>query len=179
MQCYYIYVPGGTFTPPLEESMADRLPEDYAKTVTYPWFRAILIKANKDRCWSWSEICPDAIIGFTPKGSAQMGHPGREVNKRGDNRDSTRSYLVTRSLQGHTRENAACGHANLLVSEAYSSFLGYYLSSLQPLGIGIRARGVNLALQIRELAKGLALLQAIPLVSRNPRNGIHNGVLAD
>lgn len=68
-QGYGIYIPGGTFKPPLEESLAYKLPEDYAKTVAYPWFRKLLTKASEGRPWTWTEICPDAIIGFTPNGS--------------------------------------------------------------------------------------------------------------
>ncbi|KAL4869924.1 hypothetical protein BDV12DRAFT_184870 [Aspergillus spectabilis] len=67
---YGIYIPGGIFQPPLEESMADTLPEEYAKTVAYPWFRRILTAASKDRNWTWSEVCPDAVVGFSPNGSA-------------------------------------------------------------------------------------------------------------
>ncbi|KAL0941447.1 sirq protein [Colletotrichum truncatum] len=66
---YGIYVPGGTFQPPLEESMADNLPEDYAKTVAYPWFRKLLTKASEGKSWTWTEVCPDAVVGFTPNGS--------------------------------------------------------------------------------------------------------------
>ncbi|OHF00630.1 hypothetical protein CORC01_03947 [Colletotrichum orchidophilum] len=66
---YGIYTPGGTFKPPLEESMADNLPEDYAKTVAYPWWRKMLAEASKGKPWTWSEVCPDAVIGFTPNGS--------------------------------------------------------------------------------------------------------------
>ncbi|KAL3440571.1 hypothetical protein BJX65DRAFT_290232 [Aspergillus insuetus] len=66
---YGIYIPGGTFTPPLHESLADNLPEDYARTVAYPWFRQILTDASRDRKWTWTEICPDAVVGFTPNGS--------------------------------------------------------------------------------------------------------------
>ncbi|KAG7138989.1 Short chain dehydrogenase sirQ like protein [Verticillium longisporum] len=67
---YGIYNPGGTFTAPLVESMADTLPEDYAKTVAYPWFRQILTKASRGRSWTWTEVCPDAVVGFSPNGSA-------------------------------------------------------------------------------------------------------------
>ncbi|KAL5333215.1 hypothetical protein BJX70DRAFT_381772 [Aspergillus crustosus] len=67
---YGIYDPSGIFQPPLEESMADELPEDYAKTVAYPWFRRVLTTASEDRSWTWSEICPDAVVGFSPNGSA-------------------------------------------------------------------------------------------------------------
>lgn len=70
MQGYGIYVPGGTFTPPLVESMADNLPEDYAKTVAYPWFRKALAEVSEGRGWTWTEVCPDAVVGFTPRGSA-------------------------------------------------------------------------------------------------------------
>lgn len=49
--------------------MADELPEDYAKTVAYPWFRKILTEAGKDRSWTWCEVCPDAVVGFSPIGS--------------------------------------------------------------------------------------------------------------
>ncbi|KAK2779047.1 sirq protein [Colletotrichum kahawae] len=66
---YGIYVPGGTFPPPLEESMADNLPEDYAKTVAYPWYRQILSQASEGKSWTWTEVCPDAVVGFTPNGS--------------------------------------------------------------------------------------------------------------
>ncbi|OLN92064.1 3-oxo-Delta(4,5)-steroid 5-beta-reductase [Colletotrichum chlorophyti] len=66
---YGIYVPGGTFHAPLTESLADNLPENYAKTVAYPWFRKLLTKASEGKTWTWTEICPDAVVGFTPNGS--------------------------------------------------------------------------------------------------------------
>ncbi|KAM0289009.1 hypothetical protein ACHAO9_006518 [Fusarium lateritium] len=66
---YGIYIPGGIFTPPLKESMADTLPADYAKTVAYPWFRNILTEASAGREWSWTEVCPDVVVGFSPIGS--------------------------------------------------------------------------------------------------------------
>ncbi|KND91800.1 hypothetical protein TOPH_03463 [Tolypocladium ophioglossoides CBS 100239] len=65
---YGIYVPGGTFKAPLEESLADQLPEDYAGCA-YPLFRRILTKASHGRDWTWTEVCPDAVIGFSPNGS--------------------------------------------------------------------------------------------------------------
>ncbi|KAH8172301.1 sirq protein [Sarocladium implicatum] len=67
---YGIYIPGGTFEAPLSEAMADGLPADYEKTVAYPHFRRTLDKARKGHSWTWSEICPDAVVGFTPNGSA-------------------------------------------------------------------------------------------------------------
>ncbi|KAH8660323.1 hypothetical protein BX600DRAFT_383064 [Xylariales sp. PMI_506] len=66
---YGIYLPGGTFTPPLEEDMVDNLPADYAKTVVYPAYRELLNRASAGKQWTWCEVCPDAIIGFTPNGS--------------------------------------------------------------------------------------------------------------
>ncbi|KAK3490370.1 uncharacterized protein B0T23DRAFT_420873 [Neurospora hispaniola] len=66
---YGIYTPGGTFTPPLTEDMVKNLPPDYAKTVVYPAYRELLSAASKGKHWTWCEVCPDAIIGFTPNGS--------------------------------------------------------------------------------------------------------------
>lgn len=63
-------MPGGTFAAPLEEKLADQLPQDYAKTCAYPWFRQILTRASQGRAWSWTEVCPDAVVGFSPNGSA-------------------------------------------------------------------------------------------------------------
>ncbi|KNG83243.1 hypothetical protein ANOM_009055 [Aspergillus nomiae NRRL 13137] len=71
---YGIYNPGGVFQPPLEESMADGLPEDYAKTVAYPWFRQILTEASKDRNWTWSESSADKPI--------EVPFPGSEAGYR-------------------------------------------------------------------------------------------------
>ncbi|KAI8627892.1 hypothetical protein F5Y19DRAFT_440263 [Xylariaceae sp. FL1651] len=66
---YGIYVPGGSFTPPLTEDMVNSLPPDYAKTVVYPEYRKLLSTASEGKNWTWCEICPDTIIGFTPNGS--------------------------------------------------------------------------------------------------------------
>ncbi|KAI0192424.1 hypothetical protein F4808DRAFT_443121 [Astrocystis sublimbata] len=66
---YGIYLPGGVFTPPLTEDMVENLPPDYAKTCVYPANRELLNKASEGRKWTWCEVCPDAIIGFTPNGS--------------------------------------------------------------------------------------------------------------
>ncbi|KAJ3564393.1 hypothetical protein NPX13_g7861 [Xylaria arbuscula] len=66
---YGIYAPGGVFTPPLAEAMVNNLPPDYEKTVVYPVYRRILSAASEGRNWTWCEVCPDAIIGFTPNGS--------------------------------------------------------------------------------------------------------------
>ncbi|GKZ27356.1 hypothetical protein AbraIFM66951_005098 [Aspergillus brasiliensis] len=66
---YGIYSAGGTFTPPLHEDMVNNLPPDYAKTVVYPAYREILNTSSAGRKWTWCEVCPDAIVGFTPNGS--------------------------------------------------------------------------------------------------------------
>ena len=49
--------------------MADSLPEDYLETVAYPHYRGLLSSESKGADWSWCELVPDAIIGFTPNGS--------------------------------------------------------------------------------------------------------------
>jgi hypothetical protein len=68
IQGYGIYVPGGTFTPPLVEDMVNNLPPDYAKTVVYAEYRKLLAKGSKGKKWTWCEICPDAIVSIsTPR----------------------------------------------------------------------------------------------------------------
>lgn len=62
IQGYGIYVPGGTFTPPLREEMVNNLPPDYAKTVVYPIYREILDAESQGKNWTWCEVCPDAIV---------------------------------------------------------------------------------------------------------------------
>ncbi|KAJ5777004.1 hypothetical protein N7520_000250 [Penicillium odoratum] len=66
---YGIYTPGGVFTPPLTEDMVNELPVKSANTVVYPAYRKLLDAASKGKNWTWCEVCPDAIIGFTPNGS--------------------------------------------------------------------------------------------------------------
>lgn len=68
---YGIYQPGGIFTAPLEESLATALPPAYARTVAYPSFRKLLTAASADAggVWTWCELCPDAVVGFAPRGS--------------------------------------------------------------------------------------------------------------
>ncbi|CAJ2500017.1 Uu.00g028700.m01.CDS01 [Anthostomella pinea] len=66
---YGIYNADGTFKAPLTESMVNNLPADYAKTVVYPANRTYLSEACHGKDWTWCEVCPDAIIGFTPNGS--------------------------------------------------------------------------------------------------------------
>lgn len=66
---YGIYRPGGIFTAPLDESLIDTLPDEYAKTVAYPSFRRLLTHASAGKPWTWCEVCPDAVIGFAPNGS--------------------------------------------------------------------------------------------------------------
>lgn len=69
LQGYGIYRPGGVFSAPLREEMADSLPEDYLQTVAYPHYRAMLASESKGADWSWCELSPDAIVGFAPNGS--------------------------------------------------------------------------------------------------------------
>ncbi|KAI0506926.1 hypothetical protein F5B22DRAFT_621895 [Xylaria bambusicola] len=66
---YGIYTAGGIFTPPLTETMVNNLPCDYAKTLVYLAYREMLTAASEQKNWTWCEVCPDAIIGFTPNGS--------------------------------------------------------------------------------------------------------------
>lgn len=68
-QGYGIYRPGGIFSAPLHEEMADTLPADYLETVAYPHYRAMLSAESAGAAWSWAELVPDAIIGFAPNGS--------------------------------------------------------------------------------------------------------------
>jgi hypothetical protein len=49
--------------------MADDLPQDYRETVAYPHYRAMLSSESAGADWSWSELVPDAVVGFTPNGS--------------------------------------------------------------------------------------------------------------
>jgi hypothetical protein len=50
--------------------MANNLPSDYLKTVSYPHYRSMLASESVSQPWTWSEVVPDAIIGFTPNGSS-------------------------------------------------------------------------------------------------------------
>lgn len=68
-QGYGIYLPDGIFKAPLVEEMADNLPESYLKTVAYPHYRSMLAAESSNHTWTWCEVVPDAIIGFTPNGS--------------------------------------------------------------------------------------------------------------
>ena len=61
-QGHGIYVPGGTFTPPLTEDMVNSLPASYEKTVVYPAYRRLLDAAREGKKWTWCEVCPDAIV---------------------------------------------------------------------------------------------------------------------
>ncbi|RDA93513.1 hypothetical protein CP533_3980 [Ophiocordyceps camponoti-saundersi (nom. inval.)] len=67
---YGIYTPGGTWSAPLHESLAEDEQSKLVQSCVYPLQRQILSEACKDRSWSWTELCPDAVIGFSPVGSA-------------------------------------------------------------------------------------------------------------
>ncbi|KAH4936473.1 hypothetical protein HBI39_113210 [Parastagonospora nodorum] len=73
---YGIYEPNGVFAAPLIEEMADNLPEACIETVAYPHYRTMLTSESAGQSWTWCELVPDAIIGFTPNGSAfsLVGH---------------------------------------------------------------------------------------------------------
>jgi hypothetical protein len=49
--------------------MADNLPDSYRKTLAYPHYRSMLALESAHQPWTWCELVPDAIIGFTPNGS--------------------------------------------------------------------------------------------------------------
>ncbi|CAO1602992.1 MAG: hypothetical protein LQ349_005949 [Xanthoria aureola] len=68
-KAYGIHVPGGVFEAPYKESMGP-LPDDYQKTLNYPFMRAVLEEASAGKQWTWCDIRPDAVIGFVPNGSA-------------------------------------------------------------------------------------------------------------
>lgn len=72
-QGYGIYVPGGTFTPPLTEDMVNHLPPDYAKTVVYNSYRELLNSASQGKKWTWCEVCPDAIVSSKYACSSNRG----------------------------------------------------------------------------------------------------------
>lgn len=68
-QGYGIYRPDGIFTAPLTEDLAEQLPEDYIKTVAYPHYRSMLTQESSGMGWTWCELVPDVVVGFTPNGS--------------------------------------------------------------------------------------------------------------
>ncbi|KAJ6601319.1 hypothetical protein DFH09DRAFT_969944 [Mycena vulgaris] len=64
---YGIYKPGGgPFKAPYKESMG-RLPAP--DTNFYYVFEDILAERSKGKPWTWCEVRPDAIVGFSPNGS--------------------------------------------------------------------------------------------------------------
>ncbi|KAK7030944.1 hypothetical protein VNI00_013891 [Paramarasmius palmivorus] len=65
---YGIYQPGGTWSPPLKESMG-RLPPPAGDEVYYFKFEDTLAERSKGKKWTWCEVIPDAIIGMAPNGS--------------------------------------------------------------------------------------------------------------
>ncbi|KAL1645015.1 hypothetical protein SLS58_004086 [Diplodia intermedia] len=66
---YGIHVPGGLFPAPLVETMDPLLPEPHRSNIFYHAYQRILRAASAGKAWTWAEIRPDAIIGFTPTGS--------------------------------------------------------------------------------------------------------------
>ncbi|KAJ7618488.1 hypothetical protein FB45DRAFT_168411 [Roridomyces roridus] len=64
---YGIYKPGGgPFSAPYKESMGRLPPPD---TNFYYVFEDFLTERSKGKKWTWCEVRPDAIVGFTPNGS--------------------------------------------------------------------------------------------------------------
>ncbi|KAJ7848921.1 hypothetical protein B0H14DRAFT_3867041 [Mycena olivaceomarginata] len=64
---YGIYKPGGgPFKPPYKESMGRLPPPD---TNFYYVFEDLLTERSKGKNWTWCEVRPDAIVGFSPNGS--------------------------------------------------------------------------------------------------------------
>ncbi|KAL3417633.1 sirq protein [Phlyctema vagabunda] len=66
-KAYGIQVPGGALTAPLKESMV--LSSEHDDKVYYTAFQRYLSEASKGKLWTWCDVRPDAIIGFTPHGS--------------------------------------------------------------------------------------------------------------
>ena len=60
------YIP---YNPPLSES-APRIPEPYASNVFYYAQYDLLSRLSENKSWSFTEIRPDAIIGFVPNHNA-------------------------------------------------------------------------------------------------------------
>ncbi|KAJ6544364.1 hypothetical protein B0H19DRAFT_1212553 [Mycena capillaripes] len=64
---YGIYKPGGgPYKPPYKESMG-RLPPPDGNW--YYEFEDFLTECSKEKKWTWCEVRPDAIVGFSPNGS--------------------------------------------------------------------------------------------------------------
>ncbi|KAJ7661383.1 hypothetical protein DFH06DRAFT_1281487 [Mycena polygramma] len=64
---YGIYKPGGgPWKAPFKESMGRLPPPD---TNFYYAFEDILTEHSKGKNWTWCEVRPDAIVGFSPNGS--------------------------------------------------------------------------------------------------------------
>ena len=57
------------WNPPQKESMA-RIPEPYASCIFYYAQNDAIVALSKGKSWQWSDIRPDAVIGFVPNGNA-------------------------------------------------------------------------------------------------------------
>jgi nucleoside-diphosphate-sugar epimerase len=76
--------------PPLREDMP-RIPEPYASKIFYYTQYDLLTKLSKGKSWTFSEIRPDGIVGFTPTSNAMNMSQGiglylsifREVHGKG------------------------------------------------------------------------------------------------
>ncbi|EIM89701.1 uncharacterized protein STEHIDRAFT_51972 [Stereum hirsutum FP-91666 SS1] len=66
---YGIYQPGGTYKSPYHEALP-RVPPPLGDGIPYYAMRDKLDEMMAGKKWTWCEVCPDAIIGFAPNGSA-------------------------------------------------------------------------------------------------------------
>ena len=57
------------WNPPQKESMA-RVPEPYASGIFYYAQKDAIVALSMGKSWQWSDIRPDAVIGFVPNGNA-------------------------------------------------------------------------------------------------------------
>lgn len=58
-----------SWNPPLKESMP-RAPEPYASRIFYYAQIDKIASLSRGKAWAWSDIRPDAVIGFVPNGNA-------------------------------------------------------------------------------------------------------------
>ncbi len=57
--------------PPLRESMP-RIPEPYASKIFYYTQYDLLTELSKGKDWTFAEVRPDGIVGFTPISNAMI-----------------------------------------------------------------------------------------------------------
>lgn len=67
-KAYGIGLPEKPFTAPYRESVG-RMTGEAGKTVFYYDLEDYLIEASAGKKWTWTEVMPDAVVGFVPNGS--------------------------------------------------------------------------------------------------------------